>query len=183
MDSASFPNALPSSHFLRGPSSLSFVLPGQAFQAIHQVRKEGLTYESDQIRRHLPALRRHCRRKEHDYQKGTLLRMDSSSCGTQEKGSKSVGRNPRHRFAKQENQRTTLPGIYSQAEHVVYRIRPTDEKHPVLLPIGETAQFRISKDKLILRVPELSDKRARVHCRLHDPAPDKDTPTQSASKN
>src|SRR5579859_5615161 len=28
--------------------------------------------------------------KEHDYQKGTLLRMDSSSCGTQEKGGKTV---------------------------------------------------------------------------------------------
>jgi hypothetical protein len=26
------------------------------------------------------------------------------------------------------------------------------------LPIGETAQFRIEKDKLILRVPEANDK-------------------------
>ncbi len=31
-----------------------------------------------------------CSAREHDYQKGTLLRMDSSSCGTQEKGSKTV---------------------------------------------------------------------------------------------
>src|SRR5438034_10475174 len=32
-----------------------------------------------------------CAAKDHtDYQKGTLLRMDSTSCGMQEKGSKSV---------------------------------------------------------------------------------------------
>src|SRR5437870_1518325 len=31
-----------------------------------------------------------CAAKEHDYQKGTLLRMDSTSCGMQEKGSKSL---------------------------------------------------------------------------------------------
>ena len=45
-----------------------------------------------------------------------------------------------------------------QAERVIYRIRPRDEKHPVLLPIGETAEYRIEKDKLVLRVPEFNDK-------------------------
>ena len=45
-----------------------------------------------------------------------------------------------------------------RADHVIYRIRPKDGKHPVLLPIGETAEFRIDKDKLILRVPEANDK-------------------------
>ena len=45
-----------------------------------------------------------------------------------------------------------------QAERVSYRIRPKDDKHPVLLPVGETAQFRIHKDKLVLRVPETDGK-------------------------
>jgi hypothetical protein len=45
-----------------------------------------------------------------------------------------------------------------QADRVIYRIRPKDDKHPALLPIGETAEFRIQKDKLILRVPEANDK-------------------------
>ena len=31
-----------------------------------------------------------CSAKEHDYQRGTLVSMDSSSCGSQEKGSKTV---------------------------------------------------------------------------------------------
>ena len=38
------------------------------------------------------------------------------------------------------------------------RIRPRDEKHPVLLPVGEQAQFRMQKDKMILRVEDLDDK-------------------------
>jgi hypothetical protein len=45
-----------------------------------------------------------------------------------------------------------------KADRVMYRIRPRDEKHPVLLPVGEDAEFRINKDKLILRVNELDNK-------------------------
>ena len=45
-----------------------------------------------------------------------------------------------------------------QAEKVIYRIRPRDEKHPSLLPIGEQAQFRLEKDKILLRVEDLDDK-------------------------
>jgi len=100
-----------------------------------------------------------CSAKEHDYQKGTLLRMDSSSCGTQEKGSKTVageifGTDGQHK----QTQEMLCQEYILQADHVVYRIRPKDDKHPVLLPIGEVAQFRISKDKLVLRVPEVNDK-------------------------
>jgi len=100
-----------------------------------------------------------CSAKEHDYQKGTLLRMDSSSCGTQEKGSKTVageifGTDGQHK----QTQEMLCQEYILQADHVVYRIRSKDEKHPVLLPIGEVAQFRISKDKLVLRVPEVNDK-------------------------
>ncbi len=40
-----------------------------------------------------------------------------------------------------------------ETDRVVYRIRPKDEKHP-LLPAGETAEFRIDRDKMVLRVPE-----------------------------
>ena len=45
-----------------------------------------------------------------------------------------------------------------QSERAIYRIRPRDEKHPALLPIGEHAQFRIDKDKMKLRVEDGDDK-------------------------
>lgn len=125
-----------------------------------------------------------CSAKEHDYQKGTLLRMDSSSCGTSEKGSKTVageifGTDGQHK----QTQELLCQEYVLQADHVVYRIRPKDDKHPVLLPIGEVAQFRINKDKLILRVPELNDKEREYIVVSMTPREDKDASSQSASKN
>ncbi len=93
------------------------------------------------------------------YEKGELLQMESVSCGYAEKGGKTLkgeilGTNGEHK-----NTRELLCQEYVlQSDSVTYRIRPRDEKHPTLLRIGETAQFRIEKDKLILRVPESNDK-------------------------
>jgi hypothetical protein len=45
-----------------------------------------------------------------------------------------------------------------QAENVTFRIRPRDEKHSVLLPVGNRAEFRMEKDKLMLRMEEANSK-------------------------
>ena len=45
-----------------------------------------------------------------------------------------------------------------QSDRVIYRVRPKDDKHPVLLPVGEKAQFRLEKDKMLLRMEDLDDK-------------------------
>ena len=101
-----------------------------------------------------------CAAKERDdYQKGVLLSMDSTSCGMQEKGSKTVageilGTDGEHK----KTQEVLCQEYVLQSGRIVYRIRPKDDKHPALLPIGETAQFRLHKDKLILRVPEADGK-------------------------
>src|SRR6266566_8353980 len=93
------------------------------------------------------------------YQTGTLLQMDSVACGVDEKDGKSFagemlgtdsGSKKTHELLCQE--------YLLQSEHVIYRIRPRDEKHPVLLPVGEQAQFRIQKDKMLLRVEDLDSK-------------------------
>jgi hypothetical protein len=68
-----------------------------------------------------------------------------------------------------------------QTDRVIYRIRPKDDKHPVLLPIGETAQFRIHKDKLILKVAEADDKEREYI--VVSMTPRQDAPPQVASKN
>ena len=41
---------------------------------------------------------------------------------------------------------------------MVYHIRPREEKHPALLPVGEKALFRLKKDLMVLKVPEGDDK-------------------------
>ena len=124
-----------------------------------------------------------CTAKEHsDYQKGTLLRMDSTSCGMQEKGSKSVTGELLGTDAQSKKTQEVLCQEYVlQTDRVVYRIRPKDDKHPALLPIGETAQFRIHKDKLILKVAEADDKEREYI--VVSMAPRQDAPPQVANKN
>jgi hypothetical protein len=91
--------------------------------------------------------------------KGVLLEMESTPCGMAEKGSKTVageifGTDGEHKVTQQ----VLCQEYVLQTERAIYRIRPKDDKHPALLPIGETAEFRISKDKMILRVPEVNSK-------------------------
>jgi hypothetical protein len=93
------------------------------------------------------------------YEKGVLVQMESSSCGFAEKDGKTVageifGTDGQHKSTKE----VLCQEYVLQTERITYRIRPKDDKHPVLLPIGEMAQFRIHKDKLLLRVPEAGDK-------------------------
>lgn len=97
--------------------------------------------------------------KEKSYEKGVLLNMESSPCGYAEKEGKTIAGEILGTDAAHKNMHETLcPEYVLQGDRVVYRIRPRDDKHPELLRIGETAEFRISKDKLFLRLPEFNDK-------------------------
>jgi len=83
------------------------------------------------------------------YDKGTLLSMDSSSCGMAEKGSKTLagevlGTDGEHK----QTQEVLCQDYVLQGERIIYRIRPVNTKHPNLLPVGDTVQYRIRKDKM-----------------------------------
>jgi hypothetical protein len=93
------------------------------------------------------------------YQKGTLSEMNSVECGFDENSGKKfsgmvLGTDSAHvKTTKMLCQEYVL-----KSDRTTYRIRPRDDKHPVLLPVGETAQFRLKKDRLVLRVVEGDDK-------------------------
>ena len=83
------------------------------------------------------------------YDKGTLLSMDSSSCGMAEKGSKTLagevlGTDGEHK----QTQEVLCQEYVLQGERIIYRIRPMNTKHPNLLPVGDTVQYRIRNDKM-----------------------------------
>jgi hypothetical protein len=93
------------------------------------------------------------------YQKGVLLSMDSVSCGYDEKNGKTfagqvLGTDSAHKKTKE----MLCQEYLLRSEQVLYRIRPKAEKHPILLPVGEDAEFRIKKDLLLLKVRELDNK-------------------------
>jgi hypothetical protein len=79
------------------------------------------------------------------YQTGNLLRMDSVACAANEQG-----RGKHSKLLCQE--------YVVQADNVIYRIRPRDEKHLELLPVGTRVQFRMEKDRMVLRTEDFSGK-------------------------
>lgn len=93
------------------------------------------------------------------YESGTLLNMDSADCGVDENSGKSFAGEMLGTDSAHKKTHALLCQEYVLAtDAVIYRIRPRDEKHPVLLPVGQKAQFRMDKDKMVLRVEDLDDK-------------------------
>ena len=92
-------------------------------------------------------------------QSGTILQMDSVQCGTDQKSDKSLAGEIIGTDNAHQKMHTLLCQEYQlQTDRVNYRIRPKDDKHPALLPIGERAQFRVEKDYMKLRVEDLDGK-------------------------
>jgi hypothetical protein len=93
------------------------------------------------------------------YQTGTLLEMDSVACGSSEKAKTSVAGGVAGTDSGSQNSGRVLCQEYLlESERVIYRIRPRDRKHLVLLPVGDRAQFRIQKDRMLVRVEDLDHK-------------------------
>ena len=93
------------------------------------------------------------------YERGVLLQMDSTHCGYAEKDGKTVAGEIFGTDGQHKNTHEVLCQEYIlKSDRLIYRIRPKDDKHPTLLPVGESAEFRIHKDKMLLRVPESDGK-------------------------
>ena len=87
------------------------------------------------------------------YQTGTLLQMDSVECGSEQKGGSTVAADVLGTDGSHQKTHVLLCQEYVlQTDGVTYRIRPKDDKHPALLPVSSKAEFRLSKDKMKLRV-------------------------------
>lgn len=93
------------------------------------------------------------------YQSGQLLQMDSVPCGVEEKDAKTFAGEVMGTDSSHKKTQELLCQEYTlQAEQTIYRIRPKDAKHAVLLPIGERAQFRLEKDTMLVRVEGIVSK-------------------------
>ena len=97
------------------------------------------------------------------YDRGALLSMDSSMCGTAEKGSKTLTGEILGTDGQHKNTQEVLCQEYVlQGDRIVYRIRPTDTKHPILLPVGDSVRYRVHKDKLYVLDRE-NDRKEREY--------------------
>ena len=89
------------------------------------------------------------------------MQMASVPCGMVEKDAKTftgelLGTDGSHK--KNEEVRAGVQEYIQRKQTVTYRIRPKDDKHPALLPVGQWAQFFLEKYKMKLRVEDLDNK-------------------------
>lgn len=115
--------------------------------------------------------------KDPELQRGIFLRVDTSSCGSSESAAP-VAASQHKKTSDFQCQEYILQG-----EHVIYRLRPLNEKHSTYLSTGAIAQFRVNKTRLIMIVPEVDAREREYEIVATTPRPDKETPTQSASKD
>jgi hypothetical protein len=115
------------------------------------------------------------------HQSGTLLQMDSAECGVDENSGKSVvGELVGTDSAHKKTHALLCQEYLLQSDSIIYRIRPRDEKHPVLLPVGQKAQFRIQKDKMLLQVEDVDNKEREYNVVSMTPRADKSTSSASS---
>ena len=111
------------------------------------------------------------------------MQMDSVQCGTAEKDATSLaGEVLGTDSASKKTHELLCQEYVLQSDHIIYRIRPRDEKHPVLLPVGEQAQFRLQKDKMLLRVEDLDNKEREYIVVSMTPRSDSSTADASTSR-
>jgi hypothetical protein len=54
------------------------------------------------------------------------------------------------------------PQYLLRTDEMEYHIRPTDGKHPVVLPVGKEGEFKIKKDRMFLKIPD-GDHKTRTY--------------------
>ncbi|MBZ5655383.1 MAG: hypothetical protein LAO56_08885 [Acidobacteriia bacterium] len=88
---------------------------------------------------------------------GVLLRMESVPCGAAEASGFSKALLGASVPAPVQDDRLCQEYVL-RSEGLYYRIRSRDRKHPVLLPIGEQAQFHLHRDRMLLQVEDFDSK-------------------------
>lgn len=93
--------------------------------------------------------------KEKKGQRGMLESMQSVPCGSKERGVTGLGSMVASLGVEHVNSHEQLcPQYLLRTDAMDYHIRPLDLKHPVVLPIGHEAEFKIKKDRLFLRIAD-----------------------------
>ncbi len=96
--------------------------------------------------------------------RGMIESMQSLPCGVKQKGLNGLGAVWGSVGVTSVSSNEKLcPQYLFRTDDLEYHIRPKDTKHPVILPIGHEAEFKIKNDELYLKVPEGSDHKTRAY--------------------
>jgi hypothetical protein len=96
-------------------------------------------------------------------QRGMLESMQAIPCGAKQKGVNGLGSLWASVGVESVNSHEQLcPQYLLRTDEMDYHIRPMDLKHAVVLPVGHEAQFKIKKDRMLLKIPD-GDKKERAY--------------------
>lgn len=82
-------------------------------------------------------------------------KMESVPCGAREKGVTGLGTVwASAGITHVDNDEKLCPQYMVITDQMEYHIRPTDTKHPAVLPVGKEIIFKIKKDHMILKAAD-----------------------------
>ena len=92
--------------------------------------------------------------------RGMLEKMEAVPCGAKERGLTGLGSVFGSVGVQHVNSDEKMcPQYLFRTDEMEYQIRPLDHKHPVVLPVGHEAEFKIKNDRMSLKVPDGDRKR------------------------
>ena len=93
-----------------------------------------------------------------------LEKMEAVPCGAKQKGLAGLGSFWASVGVTDVHSHEQLcPQYLLRTDEMDYRIRPTDLKHPVVLPVGQEVVFKIKKDRMYVSVLEGGDHKTRTY--------------------
>ena len=92
-----------------------------------------------------------------------LEKMEAVPCGAKQKGLTGLGSFwASVGITHVTSDEKLCPQYLLRSDDMDYRVRPTDLRHPVVLPVGQEVIFKIKKDRMLVRVAD-GDKKMRSY--------------------
>jgi hypothetical protein len=96
--------------------------------------------------------------------RGMLEKMDAVTCGAKQRGLTGLGSVWASAGVTHVNSDEKLcPQYLLRTDELEYEIRPTDGKHPTVLPVGHEAEFKIKNNRMFLAVTDGGDHKMRSY--------------------
>ena len=101
--------------------------------------------------------------KKNSQDRAMLEKMEAVPCGAKQKGITGLGSLWASAGITHVNTDEKLcPQYLVRSDEMEYHIRPTDTKHPVVLPVGQEIVFKIKKDRMYVKVAD-GDQKTRTY--------------------
>jgi hypothetical protein len=121
-------------------------------------------------------------KKKHN-DRAMIEKMEAVPCGAKERGMTGLGSVFASVGVTAVNSDEKLcPQYLLRTDDMEYHVRPLDHKHPVILPVGKEGEFKVSKDKLDLRIPDGDRKVRHYQVVAMKPIDHSDAPSSENSK-